>query len=58
MTKYNLLNANEIQSAVRIKYQSNHETKKLNRDMRMTRIQSLKKSKLDMLMVRIQSLKK
>ena len=27
-TKYNLLNANEIQSAVRIKYQSNHETKK------------------------------
>ena len=28
MTKYNLLNANEIQSAVRIKYQSNHETKK------------------------------
>ena len=29
MTKYNLLNANEIQSAVRIKYQSNHETKKI-----------------------------
>ena len=45
-TKYNLLNANEIQSAVRIKYQSNHETKKkLTRDMHMTRIQSLKKSK-------------
>ena len=29
MTKYNLLNAYEIQSAVRIKYQCNHETKKI-----------------------------
>ena len=29
MSKYNILNGNEIRSAVRIKYLSNHEQKKL-----------------------------